>query len=348
MKQPVIEEDLKTTSVVLKNSATILTGRRVFLTGGTGFFGQWLLHSFIRLRQLCHGNFSLSALTRDPRSFLDNYPEFREQPGIDFIQGDVRSFTLPPRASFDFVIHGATAASAKLEQENPEEMYSVITEGTRHVLDFTKKCAAQRLLYISSGAVYGTQPPEISHLPETFEGVPTTAYGRGKKVSEQLCLEASEGHFECVIARPFAFVGPYLPLDTHFAIGNFIRDCLANRPIVIQGDGTPLRSYLYAADLIEWLWTLLLRGTHTRAYNVGSEQAIAIKELAHLVRQTAGTQNEIIVQKHHDANTLPARYVPSVARAADELSLKQSLALAEALQRTIAWYHTTPPCCLMK
>jgi dTDP-glucose 4,6-dehydratase len=226
-----------------------------------------------------------------------------------------------------------------LDQDDPEEMYSDITEGTRHLLEVAKRCEARRLLYISSGAVYGTQPPGLSHIPETYEGIPTTAYGLGKKASEQLCLDASTGRFECVIARPFAFVGPYLPLDTHFAIGNFIRDCLENRPIVIRGDGTPLRSYLYAADLAAWLWTLLLRGEHGRAYNIGSEDAIAIRDLACLVRECAGTQNEILVQEQTKAGVLPARYVPSVARVRQELGLSPHYSLSDSIRRTIAWHQ---------
>jgi dTDP-glucose 4,6-dehydratase len=258
---------------------------------------------------------------------------------LDFIAGDVRSFTPSAGRTFDFVIHGATAASAKLDQDDPEEMYSVITEGTRHLLEFSGRCEARRLLYISSGAVYGTQPPGLSHIPETYEGVPTTAYGRGKKASEQLCLDASASRFECVIARPFAFVGPYLPLDTHFAIGNFIWDCLENRAIIIRGDGTPLRSYLYAADLAEWLWTLLLRGEHGRAYNIGSEEAISIHDLAGLVRECAGTQNEILVQEEAKAGVLPARYVPSVTRVRQELGLTPRCSLSDAIRRTIAWHR---------
>jgi dTDP-glucose 4,6-dehydratase len=297
------------------------------------------LHTFIQLRKSFDLNSTLTVLSRDPKGFLDSCPEFVDQPGLDLIAGDVRSFTPPAGRTFDFVIHGATAASAKSDQDDPEEMYSVITDGTQHLLEVVKRCEARRLLYISSGAVYGTQPPGLSHIPETYEGVPTTAYGRGKKASEQLCLDASTGRFECVIARPFAFVGPYLPLDTHFAIGNFIQDCLENRPIVIRGDGTPLRSYLYAADLAEWLWTLLLRGEHGRAYNVGSEDAISIRDLACLVRECAGTQNEILVQEQAKAGVLPARYVPSVTRVRQELGLIPRCSLSDGIRRTLAWHR---------
>jgi nucleoside-diphosphate-sugar epimerase len=338
MSHPIIEEDLRIVASAIKSLVACFRGRQLLLTGGTGFFGKWLLNSFLRMRQSCGTDASLTVLSRDPKRFLDSCPEFVDQPGLDFIAGDVRSFTPPAGRTFDFVIHGATAASAKLDQDDPEEMYSVITEGTRHLLEFARRCEARRLLYISSGAVYGTQPPGLSHILETYEGVPTTAYGRGKKASEQLCLDASTGRFECVIARPFAFVGPYLPLDAHFAIGNFIRDCLKNRPIVIRGDGTPLRSYLYAADLAEWLWTLLLRGEHGSAYNVGSEDAISIRDLACLVRECAGTQNEILVQEQAKAGVLPARYVPSVARVRQELCLSQHYSLSDSIRRTIAWH----------
>lgn len=314
---------------------------RIFLSGGTGFFGRWLLHSFIGLRNACGLDIELTVLSRDPKRFLDSNPDFRDQDGLNFVAGDVRTFDFDNRQPFDFVIHGATAASAKLEQDHPDEMYSVITEGTRHMLDLTRRCSAKRFLFISSGAVYGPQPPTLDKLPETYVGAPTTAYGKGKKVSEEMSLEAaSNGRFECVIVRPFAFVGPYLPLDAHFAIGNFIRDCLGNRTIVVQGDGTPLRSYLYASDLTEWLWTILLSAKQERAYNVGSCSAISIRDLAHLVRECAGTQNEIVVQGKAVEGVLPARYVPSVDRAQKELALCQRHALPEAIRRTILWHRS--------
>ena len=298
-----------------------LDHRRIFLTGGTGFFGKWLLYSFVALRQAYDLDSTMTVLSRDPKRFFDSHPAFSRQPGVEFIAGDVRTFDFSPLPTFDFVIHGATSASAKLEHDHPDEMRSVIVDGTRHVIDFTRHCSVKRFLEISSGAVYGPQPSALSALPETYEGVPLTSYGKGKKIAEQLCLEAAADKFECVIVRPFAFVGPYLPLDTHFAIGNFIRDCLLGRPIVIQGDGTPVRSYLYAADLTDWLWTMLLLGQSGRSYNVGTSDAISIFDLAHRVRRCAGTQNEIIVREKPVEGAWPIRYVPSVERAERELGL---------------------------
>jgi len=330
----------------LSNSSAFPNGSRIFITGGTGFFGKWLLRAFRDLYAMRRVNLFLTVLSRTPDLFLSENPSFADMSSLRFVAGDIRTFDFSSLPPFDLFIHGATAASATLEQENPGEMFSVITDGTRHVLNFAKQCKRKprRLLFISSGAVYGTQPGTLSHVPETHEGTPVTAYGRGKKIAEQMCLDAAAADgFDCVIARPFAFVGPYLPLDTHFAIGNFIGDCLANRPIIIRGDGTPLRSYLYASDLAEWLWTILLKGENGRAYNVGSDQAVSILDLARLVRECAGTNNPIQVLGTPDPGVPPPRYVPSIERARKELGLDVCCPLKDAITKTLEWHRASGP-----
>jgi nucleoside-diphosphate-sugar epimerase len=301
-----------------------LSNKRIFLTGGTGFFGKWLLDYFQTLE------IKVVVLSRNPDQFVQQFPTAGN---VTFIQGDVRDFEFPA-GSFDYVIHAATEASVKLEQENPDELVSVIVDGTQRVLEFSKQADIKRLLYVSSGAVYGVQPPELSHIPETFPCNPVTAYGKGKLAAEQLCLASG---VEAVIARPFAFVGPWLPLDAHFAIGNFIRNCLKNEPIEIKGDGTPLRSYMYGSDLAEWLLTILLRSQSGRIYNVGSDEAISIFNLARLVRKCAGMQNGIIVHEKKIKEALPARYIPSTSLAQEDLSIRRGLSLPEAVLRTIEW-----------
>ena len=344
MQNAILTRDIEGVVNTLDPLCKELNGHRVFLTGGTGFFGKWLLHSFLRMRNVCGVDMSLTVLSRDPERFLDSYPVFSGRDGLDFIKGDIRSFTLPAACTFDYVIHGATTASVKLEQESPEEMYSVIVDGTNHMLDLAARTGVSRFMVISSGAVYGPQPVELAHLSETCNGMPQTPYGKGKLLAEQLCVNTGSQHgFAALLPRCFAFVGPYLNLDIHFAIGNFIRDCLEGRPIVIQGDGTSMRSYLYAADLAEWLWTILLRGEHARPYNVGSSESISIFDLAHRVRECAGTNNEIVVHGRKTEGALPARYVPSVDRANKELSLSQRYSLSDSIWRTIAWYLDQKP-----
>jgi len=311
----------------------------LFLTGGTGFFGKSIIQRLIDSNESLNTNFCLTVLSRDPIAFLAAYPQLNQFNNLSFIQGDIRTFNFP-KEKFDFIIHAATPASAKLEQQDPKEMHSIVVDGTRHVLDFAKRCECKRFMMTSSGAVYGMQHQELTHIPETLPCNPVSAYGKGKFKAEQMCIEAGgKDGFTALLPRCFAFVGPHLPLDTHFAIGNFIRDCLNNRPIIINGEGKPLRSYLYADDLVEWLFTILLQGKHGRPYNVGSEEALSIHDLACLVKKCAGTTNEIIVRKHRSKSELQPRYIPSTARAQCELGLAQVINIKEAICRTIKYHQ---------
>jgi nucleoside-diphosphate-sugar epimerase len=321
-----------------------LRGANLFITGGTGFFGCWLLESFIFANQQLDLKASASVLTRKPDSVKQALPYLMLNPGITLIKGDVRNFEFP-KNEYSHIIHAATDASAKLNNENPLLMLDTIIEGTRHTLDFAIQCKAQKFLLTSSGAVYGKQPSDMTHIPEEYTNSPDTldpksAYGVGKRTAEQLCtLYEKQYGLSSTIARCFAFVGPYLPLDIHFAIGNFIRDAMNGGPIVIKGDGTPYRSYLYAADLAIWLWTILLRGESLRAYNVGSEENVTIAETASSV--TRSVRSNISIEIHGKPNPLVPveRYVPSTKRAQTELNLYQHISLEDSIKRTILFHR---------
>ena len=146
-------------------------------------------------------------------------------------------------------------------------------------------------------------------------------------------------HLQPTVARCFAFVGPYLPLDAHFAVGNFIRDGLRGGPIRISGDGTPYRSYLYAADLAVWLWTILLRGQPMRPYNVGSAAALTIADLAQQVADVFAPPVSVTVARSPVAGAAAQRYVPAVARVETELGLRLTVPLAEGIRRTVEWHR---------
>jgi nucleoside-diphosphate-sugar epimerase len=316
-----------------------LRGARLFITGGTGFFGCWLLESFAWACDRLGLDATATVLTRSPEAFRAKAPHLADHSAIRLHRGDVRSFEYP-EGKFSHVIHGATEASAAMNSERPSLMLNTIVQGTRRALDFAASSGVDRFLRLSSGAVYGTQPPEIGFVPETWRGGPdpterSSAYAEGKRVAELLCALSG---LECPIARGFAFTGPYLPLDTHFAIGNFIRDCLEERPIEIRGDGTAFRSYLYAADLAIWLWTILVRGESCRAYNVGSEDAVSIAELAAAVKESLDGRQPVRIACAPAAGTRPARYSPDTGRARRELGLEQWIALPEAIRRTAGWY----------
>jgi nucleoside-diphosphate-sugar epimerase len=320
-----------------------LRGRRIFITGGTGFFGCWLLESFARANDHLGLKASAVVLTRNPKAFAAKMPHLPGRADLIFHTGDVRDFSFPTGA-FDFVIHAGTTSGAPVA---PMEMFVTIVDGTRRVLEFAAKHEARKLLFVSSGAVYGRQPSELTHVPENFAGAPdpldpASAYGAGKRAAELLCsLSAGRPSLEIKIARCFAFVGPYLPLDAHFAIGNFIRDGLRGGPVQVRGDGTPYRSYLYAADLAVWLWTILFRGKSCHPYNVGSEEAFTIHQMAAAVAQTFQPARNVIVDKEPVSGTAVQRYIPDTRRAQEELGLRTRINLKNSIQRTISWHQNT-------
>ena len=302
--------------------------KRIFITGGTGIFGRWLLGELQRI------DVDIVLLTRNPQITTTKIPELHTLKRISLIQGDIRDFKFP-EGTFDYVIHAATPVVSDDLGVDSDEMYSIIVDGTQRVLEFAKQANVKRLLFVSSGAVYGTQPPELEQIPETYPCNPITAYGKGKLDAENLCITHS---IPVVIARCFAFVGPYLPLNAHFAIGNFIGNCLRNEPIIIKGDGTPLRSYMYATDLAEWLLTLLVKGKENEIYNVGSDQSISITDLAKKVREISGTNNEIIIKQKTNPSKLPARYIPNIKKANHNLGLQINSDLKTSVLKTFDFY----------
>jgi len=324
-----------------------MRGQRLFLTGGTGFFGCWLVESFCHVNRELGLGAQATVLSRDPAKFAAKCPHLASDPAITLLAGDVRDFDFPA-GEFRYVIHAATEASLKQSQEQPLEMLSTILAGTERTLEFAAQCGARKFLLTSSGAVYGKQPVEMTHVPETYTGAPdpldpASVYAEGKRASELMCAlhaktTANGSAFEAKIARCWAFCGPHLPLDAHFAIGNFIGDVLAGRPIAIGGDGTPRRSYLYAADLAVWLWTILFRAPALVPINVGSAHDVSIRELAEAVATTLAPGTEIRVAKQAVPGAAPARYVPSVARAEELLGLRETVGLEEQIRRTAAWY----------
>src|SRR5204863_2103989 len=175
-------------------------------------------------------------------AFTKREAELAAVPCFHFVRGDVLALGVP-EARYDFVLHAATDASAHLNEHDPLKMFDTIVEGTRRALDFAVACKAERFLFFSSGAVYGAQPWELTHVPETYVGAPDltthrSAYGEGKRAAEMLCTIAARQHgLDIVTARIFALLSPLLSLDIHFAACNFIRDAMAGKPIVVEGAG---------------------------------------------------------------------------------------------------------------
>lgn len=289
--------------------------KRILVTGGTGFFGK----SILDYNRRCPLG-ELTILSRSASRFAANNPELSA--GVRFIEGDVRTFSVG-EAKYDWVIHAATPARTDVPDD---EMRSIILDGTANAIRQAKACGAERFMMVSSGGVYGRgfERP----ISETDEPRPVTAYGIAKLEAERMAVDS--GLFT-LLPRCFAFVGKHLDRNAHFAIGNFIRDALRGEDLVIRSDGMSVRSYLYADDLVEWLWAILERGVSGRVYNVGSDESVSICELAHLVGKGLGAKGLVRVLGHSVPGAANV-YVPDIGRAKVELGLRVKTGLAEAIR----------------
>ncbi|RKP50859.1 NAD-dependent epimerase/dehydratase family protein [Trinickia fusca] len=322
-----------------------LRGRRLFITGGTGFVGCWLLEALVWANHKFELGVHIDVLTRRPDAFTLKAPRLANDPSIRLIQGDMNDLA-SMGGQYDLVVHAATDVVSP--SSDPYVAFDAIVNGTSQVLDLASRAGAQRFLYVSSGAVYGRQPTDMPGMAENYCGAPSiddprAAYGHGKRVSEWLVRSLARRHgIEPVIARLFALVGPYLPLDARFAASTFISDALAGRPITVTGDRRTVRSYIYCADMAVWLLTLLAKGEAFGAYNVGSDQPITIGELASRVSERFGSGMPVncLASSSTGSDDEPAeRYVPDTQKIRSDLGLQLYTSLDTALARTISWFR---------
>jgi nucleoside-diphosphate-sugar epimerase len=226
-----------------------MRGNCIFLIGGTGSFGCWLLESLLAANERFSLGASVTVLTRNPDAFNRKAPHLAAHSCVELITGDVGSFVLPD-GEFRYVIHAATEAGAKQASEAPAEMFTTIVDGTRRALEFARHCGTRKFLLTSSGAVYGKHPPEISHIGEEYTGAPNptdsrSVCGEGKRCAELLCSLYSAGYgVECKIARCFTFVGPHLPLDVHFAVADALEPGTAVRIAISAEPGRAPERYV--------------------------------------------------------------------------------------------------------
>ena len=335
------EDDL---NHILDKSLSIykkLQGAHIFMTGGTGFIGCWLLESIKHANTHLKTQIKVTVLTRNVDNFKKKALHLAQDKDFNFIVGDIFDFE-DIDTTYSHIIHAATDASAELNERDPAKMFNTIVEGTRRILDFAARKKPQRILFLSSGAVYGQQPFDLEGVPESWLGGPNftdpkSAYAEGKRAAEMLCaIYGKQYNLNISIARIFALLGPYLSLDIHFAAGNFIRDAMVGKKIIVNGNGMPCRSYLYASDLTVWLLHLLELGEPNKPYNVGSDESISIKALAELTSKILhGGGVDILGAQDLGWNL--GRYVPDVTLIHKDLGLKRQVSLEDAILRTAIW-----------
>ena len=342
LTHPIVQVDIECIFKIVGNDLTRLQGKRVLITGGTGFIGTWLLETLSWLNKNSNQPCRVYVPTRNPEAFARKAPHLAANSEIVLLPGDIANFKYPDDEC-NFIIHAAAPAEPRALIHDSLGVAETIVRGTRRVLELATQKNIEGFLFVSSGAVYGVQPPDLERIPEDYLGAPDvtnirSAYGEAKRYAEMLCTLYHQRHgLPIHIARPFTFVGPYQDLNAGFAITDFMRDGLQGKPLTIHGDGTTVRSYCYAADLTAMLWKILLQSPVGRVYNVGSDESISILELANKVIAFLDTSVEVIVMSKPGIKSEPVRYVPDSNRGRSELGINIYTDINKAIQRTLLW-----------
>ncbi len=338
LRTPIVEEDIRFVLEACRSELQALSGKTVLLTGGSGFVGSYLVESVIAFNR-AHADAPCQLLlpTRSLVATRAKWPHFFGINDVIWFAWDGRTLK-PPVAACDYLIHAASPADPASYLHAPMKTMEDIANGTSAVLHYASKAGVHTLLYISSGAAYGRQAADVEALTEDDPGAPdptqpASCYGEAKRYAELLCRSSG---VPSIIARLFAFIGPYQDIDSSFAAPDFFRQAIRHQKIHVHSDGSALRTYCYASDLTIGLWKLLLSGNPGELYNVGTDAPrVSIRELATLIADELGNV-EVIVEGKADAGAR-SRYVPNTAKF-KSLHPRQ-INLTEGLRRTLVSYQ---------
>lgn len=242
----------------------------------------------------------------------------------------------------NYIIHAAASTDARAYLNRPDVEKNNIQAATYNFCRLIANGSTSRakILYVSSGAVYGYQSPSIKFLTEDLR---VSSFGNladgkrdyafAKKDAENEVLRLRNKNIDISIARCFAFVGPWLPRTQHFAIGNFIQDGLLGKNINIKANFPVIRSYMHSDDLVVWLMTICDSANPScPIFNVGSDEEVTINQIAEII---AKEFNVNVCRSQEAQSGKIDRYIPSIKRAKSLLGLRISIGLVDAIQRTI-------------
>ena len=286
---------------------------KLLIIGGTGFFGKSILDSFQRNLLSNFGIDRIVVGARNIESFQNNFPELIDH-RITVIKMDISSIRKLPDA--DIVIHAAASTDASDYRINPNGEKRNIEQSTINYCQLAQLYHRDsKIVYCSSGAVYGQQPEDLEKIDEDFQPQDVSNlieykrdYALGKRNAENEIIKLGSLGLNVSIARCFAFHGKYLPRDQHFAYGNFIGAAERGDAIEVKANHRVVRSYMHADDLVDSLMKIALQSSpQCPVFNVGSDIAIEIRDLANQI----GQQYNVAVNITPITSGKIDRYVPN-------------------------------------
>jgi nucleoside-diphosphate-sugar epimerase len=323
-----------------------LGGKSILITGSTGFIGRNLISFLTKTDSFKQQNLRIICSGRNPDRLALIHPIVQ---GIEHFVWDIKTEAERAPKQIDYVIHLAGEDRFWDTAFEQSQIITTSVNGTTNVLNLVDRVCARKMLLASSGAVYPLREQIISPILEDDYSPSTEVksidpYTVGKRKSEQLCFEFSQSHGGYIsIARLFTLIGPNFPITRPFAIGEFIRMCLRNEPIVVRGSSSVVRSYQNVQDTSRWLMTILLSDDSENIFNVGDSSPISMPDLAHMVAEVCENQHPIQFSLDDDFRTNRNYYVPDISKAKKILGLTNLVSIEDSIIETYRSFAKRTP-----
>ena len=331
------EEDLNLICVHSHPAIEVLRDKEVLIYGGTGFIGTWLTAALLHADQQFKLNIKIKVITRNQHKAINKFGIHKSN--IQFHQHDLALMEPRDNLTSDIVFIASTPTNASTGSLNTQDL----VQASRNVVSHATRVRSRNLgkpliIHLSSGAVFGKQSMDnlFRNELDAVDKYSEEPYCQAKLAIENGLMSAhAQGTIDYQTPRLFAFLGPGLPLNLHFAIGNFLFDGIRKRKILVRGNPMTRRSYLYPTDLIEVLFQALLL-TEPVSLNIGSNTGITISDLAQKVSSL--TSNLGVTFSNPDSD--PSNYVPSTENMNKIIKKNSYLDLDTSLEKWINWLKT--------
>jgi UDP-glucose 4-epimerase len=305
---------------------------RVLVTGGAGFIGSHLVD------RLVDAGHDVVVLDNFSTGRTRNLSHSRDRPNFQLVRADVRRI---PRSlvkrlrRVDQVCHLAAMTSVQQSVRDPVFTTEVNVVGTLNVLEAAKALKAERVVFASSAAIYGT--PQAYPITEEARISPISPYGASKGSSELYCRSFEENHgIETVSLRYFNVYGPRQTASQYAGvISIFAKRMQQQRPLEIHGDGTQTRDFIFVADVVEATVAAMEASLKSRAFNIASGMETSILELAQIMQRIGGSRSELKFSQPRAGDIL--RSVADITKARNELGFAARCSMDDGLSRTIRW-----------